>query len=137
MLQFFINNWYLFAALVVVLAMLLYEPVSVLIYRIGKVSPLDLPRLKDRQGAVVVDVCEPHEYSKGHIPGATNIPLGRLKNDLERIKRYRNKPVIVVCRSGNRSHRGAILLRRNGFESVYNLAGGILAWEKENLPMER
>jgi rhodanese-related sulfurtransferase len=135
--QFVVHNWYLFAALVVVVALLAYDPIRTRLLNIQKISPLDLPRLMSREGAVVVDVCEPHEYNEGHVAGAVNIPLSRLAGDLERIKKYRKKPVVLCCRSGNRSIRGAAVLRRNGFETVYNLAGGITAWEKEHLPMEK
>lgn len=137
MLSFIVKNWYLFLALVVVLGLLAYEPLARARYHIRKLSVLEVPRLERRRQAVVVDVREPHEFNKGHVPGAVNIPLSRLAKDLERLKKQRNKPVIVCCRSGSRAFQGAKVLRRHGFQEVYEMAGGMLAWEKENLPVER
>ncbi len=137
MIPFVLKNWYLFLALAVILGLLLYEPIARARYQIRKLSVLELPRLVSRRQAAVVDVSEPHEYNKGHLPGAMNVPLSRLNKDLERLKKYRAKPVVLYCRSGHRSFQGAKILRRQGFEEVYELAGGLLAWEKENLPVER
>ncbi|HEC12391.1 MAG TPA: rhodanese-like domain-containing protein [Acidiferrobacteraceae bacterium] len=137
MSQFVINNWMLFVGLFVVLALLLYEPLSQMMYRIHKVSPLEVPKLTSRDSAVVVDVCESKEHKQGHIPESINIPLSRLSQDIEQLKKYREKPIILCCHSGNRSIKAAVMLRRNGFETVYALGGGMLAWEKENLPVER
>lgn len=137
MSQFIINNWMLFLAFFVVLVLLLHEPISQMVYKIRKVSPLEVPKLTSRDSAVVVDVCENKEYKLGHIPKSINIPLSRLSQDIEQLKKYREKPIILSCRSGNRSIKAAVILRRNGFETVYSLGGGLLAWEKENLPVER
>lgn len=137
MSQFIINNWMLFLGLFVVLALLLYEPLSQMMFQIRKVSPLEVPKLISRDSAVVVDVCESKEHKLGHIPKSINIPLSRLSQDIEQLKKYREKPIILCCRSGNRSIKAAVMLRRNGFETVYALGGGLLAWEKENLPVER
>ncbi len=135
--EFFYDNWYLFAALALVLSLLTQGFVVQLLYKIKSVGSAKAINLINRESAVVVDVCEPKEYEQGHVPNAINIPLGSLASRVGELDKYKDKPVVVACRSGNRSLKGAIALRRNGFESVYSLSGGLLAWQKGNLPVEK
>ncbi|MGD8406158.1 MAG: rhodanese-like domain-containing protein [Anaerolineales bacterium] len=84
---------------------------------------------------VVVDVREPWEYRQGHIPGAVLMPLGQLATrvgelDLE-------KPVAVICATGNRSQSGSALLGQKGFKTVYNVVGGTTQWMRSGLQLER
>jgi len=81
---------------------------------------------------VVLDVREQHEFRSGHIPGALHIPLGELRRRLRDLDR--DRPVIAVCRSGNRSRVAARLLTREGYQ-VENLRGGMIAWMREHLPV--
>jgi len=136
-MQFVLTNWYLFAALAVVLGLLAAGPVNRLIHGVKTLSPAQAVQLMNRESAVVVDVCEPNEYRNGHIPHALSAPLSGLKNHVKDLEKYRNRPLVVACRSGNRSLKGALILRRNGFSAVYALAGGLAAWERESLPVER
>jgi rhodanese-related sulfurtransferase len=135
--QFVTDNWYLFIALAVVLGLLMQGYAGQLIYKIKSVGSAQAVNLINRESAVVVDVCEPKEYEQGHVPNAINIPLGSLASRISELEKYKDKPVVVACRAGNRSVKGAIALKRNGFESVYSLSGGLVAWEKGNLPVEK
>lgn len=86
------------------------------------------------QGGPVLDVREPAEFREGHVPGATNIPMGQLTARLGEIDR--NRPVHVVCASGNRSSAMADLLTANGFDAI-NVAGGTSAWIRSGRPIEK
>ncbi|SJZ58076.1 rhodanese-like domain-containing protein [Selenihalanaerobacter shriftii] len=77
---------------------------------------------------VVVDVRKPHEFNDGHISGAKSIPLSQLKDKYKSLDS--NKKIIMVCTAGVRSARGSKLLVQQGFDKVYNLSGGMLAWNK-------
>jgi phage shock protein E len=70
-------------------------------------------------GAVIIDVRSPGEFSGGHAKGAINIPLDKLKNELPKIKNYK-KPLVVCCASGMRSGNAKRILDQNGIEAVYN-----------------
>lgn len=94
-------------------------------------------KMINHQEAVVLDVREPEEYKSGHLLNAKLIPLGKLRERLGEIERYRDKPIVVVCRSGNRSATACALLGRAGFAQAYNLAGGVTAWQKASLPLEK
>jgi len=80
----------------------------------------------------VVDVRTPQEFAAGHIKGAKNVDFRSPdfeKNIAKAVKK--RKTVLVYCRSGKRSLNAMNLMVKNGFKDVYNMEGGILAWEKE------
>ena len=138
-IDFIANNWHLFAALVVISLLIGFDTVR----RGGgggsQVSAVQLPQFINYENAVVVDVCEAEEFSRGHIPNAINIPLKELTNQLGQLEKFKAKerPIVLSCQSGQRAGRAATLLRKNEFKRVYVLGGGLAAWEKENLPLER
>jgi len=134
--EFVIENWYLFVALVVILGLLAAEPLLKQASGVKSVSVFEMPRLT-REKSVVVDVSDPADYKKAHIPEAINMPAKSLANDQKSIEKHKNKNIILVCRMGNKAQSAAKQLKRGGFENVYVLSGGMSAWEKENLPVKR
>ncbi|HJP07121.1 MAG: hypothetical protein CL395_08810 [Acidiferrobacteraceae bacterium] len=137
--EFVASNWHLFAALIVISLLIGIDTVRRGGGGAGQISAVQLPQLINHENAVVVDVCEKEEFGKGHIPAAINIPAGQIKEQLGQLEKYRskNRPIVLSCRSGNRASRAAAVLRKNEFQRVYTLSGGLAAWEKENLPLER
>lgn len=99
------------------------------------ISPMQATLLINREDAVVVDVREPGEYSKGHIPNSRHIPLAQLDKRLPELDRFKDRPVIVNCQSGNRAFSACSALRKAGFAKVFNLDGGVSAWEQAGLPL--
>lgn len=88
-----------------------------------------------KQDHVLVDVRTEGEFRNGHLPNAINIPLDQISNRHSEIAQ--NKPVIVVCASGNRSRTASKKLASVGFSDVYNLKGGTMAWMRAGLPIKR
>lgn len=88
---------------------------------------------KRSQGAFILDVRQPDEWNQVHIPGATLIPLGELSNRLKEVPKDRE--VVVVCRSGNRSQQGRDILRSAGYTRVTSMAGGVVQWQAQGLPV--
>jgi rhodanese-related sulfurtransferase len=76
---------------------------------------------------VVIDVREPDEFAGGRIPGAKNIPLGKLAGRLGEIPK--DKDVVLVCRSGRRSGMALDTLKANGYTKAHNLLGGMNGWD--------
>lgn len=136
-MQFFINNWYLFLALAVVLGMLLAGPLSRYLYGIKMLPASEAVRLMNRDAAVVIDVREPDEFRSGHIPNAINLPLSALVARMTELEKYKTKPLVVSCRTSQRSARAAMILRRHGFQTAHVLAGGIVGWQNESLPVQK
>ena len=86
------------------------------------------------RGAAVIDVREPKEFRTGHLPGAVNMPMGQLATRMGEIDR--NRPVYVVCASGNRSSAMTDVLTAAGFDAI-NVAGGTSAWARSGRPIEK
>ncbi|MGH7847946.1 MAG: MBL fold metallo-hydrolase [Candidatus Binatia bacterium] len=88
---------------------------------------------------VLVDVREPDEYrgELGHISGSLLIPLKDLPSRAGELEGYHARAVVAICRSGVRSTTAAAILTGLGFEQVFNLKGGMLDWNNQNLPVER
>lgn len=84
-------------------------------------------------GDLVLDVREPDEWAAGHIAGATLVPLGSLPTRLAELGRDRS--IVVVCHTGNRSAQGRDILLQAGFPSVTSMAGGMTAWLAAGLPV--
>jgi rhodanese-related sulfurtransferase len=89
---------------------------------------------KYQQDVFFLDVREPDEWNSGHIPNTTLIPLGELQARLNELPR--DKEIVVVCRSGNRSQQGRDILLQNGFTNVTSMAGGVRAWGTAGYPFE-
>ena len=138
-LDFIANNWHLFAALIVISTLIGIDTMRRGGAGGNQVSAVQRPQLINQENAVVVDVCQPEEFRKGHIPAAINIPVDQIKEQLGQLEKFRKKdrPIVLSCRSGQHANRAATMLRKNEFERVYTLSGGLAAWEKENLPLER
>ena len=93
-----------------------------------------------RAGAPVVDVREPQEFAVGAIPGAINVPLGRVQHEglaaLHQAGVDVDAPnLLLVCRSGARSGSACLSLRGALGERAKNLAGGVMAWGAQGLPL--
>jgi rhodanese-related sulfurtransferase len=100
------------------------------------VSPKQASVMKSENKAVIVDVREDDEWKEHHIPGAIHIPLAQLDKRLQELNVYKNSPIITQCKAGGRSARAQQTLKTAGFSKVYNLEGGIQAWDKEGLTTE-
>jgi rhodanese-related sulfurtransferase len=84
-----------------------------------------------------VDVCEPAEFSAGHVGGAKNIPLADLENKLAATVKNKTVPLILVCQSGARSGRAVAIAKKLGYEQAQSMGGGMAAWKTANLPIEK
>jgi rhodanese-related sulfurtransferase len=135
-IQFLQQNWMLVALAAVSGAMLVWSFFGSRLSGIEEADTLKATRLYN-DDALVLDVREDKEYAEGHIPKARHIPLGQLAGRLQELDKFKSTPILVTCRSGNRSARACGMLKKAGFETVYNQAGGILAWERANLPVTK
>jgi rhodanese-related sulfurtransferase len=89
---------------------------------------------KYQQDAFLLDVREPEEWEDYHVPGTTLIPLSQLAGRVDELPR--DKEIVVICRSGNRSQEGRDILVSAGFENVTSMNGGILDWREAGFPVE-
>jgi hydroxyacylglutathione hydrolase len=106
------------------------------IRRIELIDPDGLAeRLTDDSELLVVDVRDPDEFARGHIPGSVHLPYGQLMQRLEELPR--DRPIATVCSGGKRSGLAASLLQREGFEDVVHVGhGGVESWGRAGHPVE-
>lgn len=99
---------------------------------IGEITPAELKEKLDAgEEILLLDVREDHELEICNLENTTHIPLGHLVTRLGELNDYKEKPVVVYCRSGKRSARAAYFMVDEGFKNVSNLVGGILRWADE------
>jgi rhodanese-related sulfurtransferase len=101
----------------------------------ANLTPAEATLLMNREDALVLDVRETGEWSSGHITGARHITLAQIDKRLSELDKFKEKPIIVVCATGNRSSSACGQLKKHGFGKVFSLGGGISAWRDANLPL--
>ncbi len=135
-MKFVMDNIFLIAIAFVSGAMLVWPMV-----RRGaggpSVTTLEATQLINRQDALVLDVREQAEFAQSHILNARWLPLSQLEARAGEIEKFKDKPLIVYCASGNRSSAAASALTKRGFSKVVNLAGGFVAWQQAGLPVQK
>jgi rhodanese-related sulfurtransferase len=135
--QFVINNILPISIAVFSGIMLLWSLFGNRFRGVKEVNSAAALQLINHKDAIVLDVREPNEYTAGHVLNSKLIPLGKLKERMSELEKFKGQPIVVMCRSGNRSGTACFLLGKQGFTQAYNLAGGIQAWQKNNLPLEK
>lgn len=110
-----------------------WAPLTLRFSGVWEIEPMAL--LEHASGLQIVDVREAPEFidQLGHLPDAKLVPLSQLMARIDELDRER--PVVAVCRSGVRSAQASVLLSKAGFDKVANLAGGMLRWKAEGLPV--
>lgn len=135
--EFVVNHWALSAAFAGVLALFVISEARRKLHGVPQLGPHAATQTMNTEDALVLDVREDAEYKQGHLANAVHIPLGQLNQRLKELEKYRDRTVVAYCRTGNRSNSAASLLRRQGFNAVFNLAGGMVAWQNANLPVTK
>ena len=132
LIEFISNNWILSGIwLVLILAVIFQMQASA-----GKsVGPQQAVMLINRSDAAVVDVRDKKEFDIGHIVDAINIPLSKLDQRIAELEKYKDKPVVVVCKMGQQSSEALNKLKTAGYLQVVKLGGGITEWKAQSLPL--
>ena len=136
--EFILNNLLLFAALAVVMAMLIKAELDHQANRGSFLSPSMAIRLMNNHSdALILDIRTAAYYKNGHIKGAKNVPLSDFASHVDGLSGDKAEPVLIYCNSGNTVTRAIKLLKKAGFEKVNNLEGGIAAWKEANMPLSK
>jgi len=133
--EFTVNHILLTTLFAVLVVMLILGEIRRLNGVATSVGPADATRMINHENAIMLDIREDKEVAEGKIINSQHIPLSQLDTNLKRLEKYRQRPIIAYCRSGSRSNGAAAKLRKQGFEKVYNLRGGVVAWQRDNLPL--
>lgn len=132
--EFIVNHWILVTAFVVLAWLVFSDSIN---RKLSGVQPLganQAVRLVNQNKGKFVDVRDKAEFEKEHIADSVNLPLASLAEDISQLK-DKSQPLVIVCASGQRARSAAKQLRRQGFEQVYVLTGGLHAWKEAKLPL--
>ncbi len=133
-LEFTSNHPLLVAALMVSFFIVVFTELRRKAGNLVNVEAIDAVKLINNDG-VVIDIRSSDAFARGHIVNARNIPSDELDAKLEQLTSLKAKPLIAVCDNGITSRRAVNTLQSAGFESVYNLKGGMAGWSQSGLPV--
>ena len=103
----------------------------------GSITAADLAgRISASDAPVIFDVRTAEEYASGHVPGAINLPHSEVTARIDEISNFKDREVIVYCRSGKRAEMAEADLRAAGFGNVRDLEGHMMQWEADGHPVE-
>ncbi|OGT72056.1 MAG: hypothetical protein A3I78_08890 [Gammaproteobacteria bacterium RIFCSPLOWO2_02_FULL_56_15] len=134
--EFISNHILLVSMLAGVAALLIWNVMKDSFSGIPQVSPAEMTRLINHEDALVLDVRSTGEFSNGHVLNAINIPAADLEVRGKELVKYHDSTV-VVCNSGVTSAKTIQVLKAAGLDKVYNLKGGLYAWQNAGLPLSR
>ena len=135
--DFFTNNIILFAALGIILALIVRMELKRVLRGFKSISPAEAVQLINKEDALVLDIREGNELSQGVIRGSKHLALSVLKQQIEELQDHIEKPVIAYCKAGHRSEQACEILKKNNFTNVMSLKGGLEGWKTANLPVAK
>ncbi len=135
-LQFAAHHWLLVTALAIIVILIVADELHRRIRGALEIEPAAAVALINR-GALVVDCRKAEDHAAGHITGSRHIPLTELEKRSEELKRKKAKPVLAIGANPREAAQAASVLRRTGIETVFTLKGGLAAWTKQHLPLEK
>ncbi|MGB0379768.1 MAG: rhodanese-like domain-containing protein [Luminiphilus sp.] len=131
-IEFFIEQWVLFLALGASFVMLF-------LHESRKAGPAATPQqaisLVNSDEGVFLDIRDGSDYKKGHIADSVHIPLAQLPTRQDELTKYKQKPIIVVCKMGQTAGPATRQLREAGFERAQKMTGGMMEWTALKLPI--
>ena len=135
--EFAVNHPFLVIAFAALLAMTFFNEMKIATQRFASLTPAGAVSLMNQEDVVVLDVREPSETAGGKIAKAIQIPMSSLPKRVGELARHKGKTILVYCKTGARSAAACRELSKNGFEKVYSLNGGMLAWQDAHLPISK
>jgi len=135
LLAFAGRNPMLSAALVGLTVAIIVTEIRRLFRGYKALKPAELTQLINAGDAVLVDLSASGDFEKGHIAGSRNAQASSFGPEHKLVAAAKQRPVVLVCRSGNASETAAKALKKAGFEQVFVLEGGIPAWQQADLPL--
>jgi rhodanese-related sulfurtransferase len=133
--EFIVNHWMLCSLALLLIIFIIIEEIRGWGQGVSRLQPSELTHLINREDAAVIDVRDNQAFAKGHIIGSINIPHIKMDASIEKIKKYQDRPIVLVCGNGQTASQEGIKLKNKGFEKIYCLSGGLTAWKEAGLPL--
>lgn len=135
--EFAANHPFLVIAFAVLLALIFFNELKVATQRFASLTPAAAVQLMNTEDVVVLDVREPGETVGGKITKAIQIPVGAIAKRMNELEKHKSKTLLVYDKTGARSGIACKELSKNGFEKVFSLSGGLLAWQDAHMPVSK
>jgi len=131
------NHPYLVVAFAALLAMVFFNEMKIATTRFASLTPAAAVQLMNTEEVVVLDVRESSETAGGKITKAIQIPMTGLSKRVAELEKHKSKTLLVYDKTGARAGIACKELSKNGFEKVFSLNGGMLAWQDAHLPTSK
>lgn len=129
--EFIGNNWILVSIWGVFLAAFFWDNSQ----RSGQtLSPSETTQMINKQNALVLDIRDKKDFKEGHLVDALNIPYASLAERMTELESQKERPIILVCKSGQTVGMAGKTLKQKGYQ-VFRLGGGMMEWRNQNLPV--
>lgn len=136
-LPFIQGHWELFAGLLVILIVIFIFEKKTKANNAESIDPQTAVEWINRQNAIVIDIRDREAFRKGHIINSESIEPANVVSAITQAEKYRNNPVLIVCAQGLSAMKTAAQLKKEGWDKVAVLKGGIQAWVSADLPLEK
>ncbi len=127
----------LFIALAAVVALIIMTELKRATKGYKEVLPSEAVRLINKENAMVIDIREVNEIEQGSIIDSNHVALSVLPEKLDSLSNNKDQPILVFCKTGNRSAQACKLLLKNNYTNVFGLKGGLTAWVNDQLPITK
>jgi rhodanese-related sulfurtransferase len=134
-IEFTIKHWVLIVAFVLLLILLIREEMRAKGMGSAGITAQKLSLLMNRENALVVDIRDVNAFKDGYIIGSKNIPAEQMDQQVSTLEKYKDQPLVIVCDNGQKSPAIAGKLEKQGFQKVYVLTGGLVAWKQAGMPV--
>ena len=135
--EFIPNHLYLVIAFAVLLGLVFFNELKIATQRFASLNPAAAVQLMNSEDVVVLDVREAAETIGGKIARAIQIPVGAVAKRIGELEKHKDKTLLVYCKSGARAGVACKELGKHGFDKVYSLNGGLMAWQEAHLPLSK
>ena len=135
--EFIANHLFLFSLMIGILALLLWNIFGSSFSGIAELTPMEAIRKMNHEKAVLLDMRPVKDFAEGHILNSLNIPVEKLSDQQNELTRYKDRSLILCCKTETDSIPAARLLKQQGFDQLYCLKGGLQTWRSASLPLVR
>ena len=137
LIEFAGNHLFLVTLFVAILMLLMWSLSGSVFSGATQLEPAEAIRMMNHEHAMILDIRVPADFEAGHVLNAINIPHSELSERLKELNKYQQKPLIVYCENGAVTTQAMRSLKAGGFEKIYGMKGGLIAWRNAALPVAR
>lgn len=135
--EFAANHPLLVLAFAGLLVLTFFNEMKIATQRYASLTPAAAVQLMNTEDVVLLDVREPSETAGGKIAKAIQIPVGALDKRIGELEKFKDKTLLVYCKTGSRAGMACKELGKKGFDKVHSLNGGVMAWQDAHLPLSK